>query len=586
MASKARTRQELQIEVANLRARVAEAEEILRAIRDYEVDAVVVQAPQGDRVYALETADHAYRQMVEQMREGAATLTPDGVVLFANQPLVRMLHGAIEQVVGEPFTRYLLPEEQPRLLALLQQPAGGRLAAHLHTIDGERLPVSISASRVLIEDAPVALLLITDVTYERQADRVTKLLHLSTRLSAAITYAQVGEAIVNGAIRVFEADCGFVAVPATAGNQWYTLFTTGYSPERVAQIASLPLQTGQPVSDAILARAPVLVETAADLAARYPGWLPPTAEAGGGPLLAVPLLLLDRLVGVLHIEFHGAWTLEAEDRDLVLTVAQQCAQALERASLYNELEQRIHERTRELQTANDRLATANRRLRDEIAERRAVQRQLERSREEERMRIARELHDELGGDLTALKMDVSRVLRGKALSADLRKQLAEVNHSIEAAIHSVRRLATELRPQILDELGLVPALEAHFQEFLKRSGLTGELVCTVEDDVLNAEAATACFRIFQEALTNVARHANATHVSVHLEPDGDSVLLRVVDNGRGMRAEERQAPGHLGLIGIQERASVLAAHVEISSTPGAGTTVLLRMPLGPADTPS
>ena len=577
MAANVHTKQELLTEVADLRLRLAEAEDILRAIRDYEVDALVVRAPQGDQVFALETADHAYRQMVEQMREGAATLTTDGMVLFGNQALARLLNCTLQKIVGQPFADFLSLSDRPRLAALLQEREGGRIAGHLQTVDGGRIPVSYSASRMLVDEQPVVLLLITDLSHVKQADRVARLLHLASRLSVAVTQAQVAEAIVNGALQAFEADSGFVAVPAEGGAELRTLHTLGHSAERARQLAVLPLQSGQPVSDAIRQRDLIVVETAEERQQRYPHWPRPTTEGDAGALLALPLLLPDRLVGVLQIGFRGSRPFESDDRDFVLTVAQQCAQALERASLYSDLEQRVQVRTGELRAANDQLADANRLLKDEIAERREVQRQLERSREEERTRVARELHDELGGALTALRMDVSRLLKDPKLPAGARQGLSNVNNSIESAIHSVRRLATALRPLLLDDFGLVAALDAHFHEFIKRSGLSGEFVSEIDEFSLSGEADIACVRIFQEALTNVARHAQATRVSARLELDGDTAVLRVTDNGRGMRQDERHAPGHLGLVGMQERAGLLGAPLEIISAPGQGTTVLVRL---------
>src|SRR5579859_4414584 len=216
MPVKSRTKKDLLAEMADLRQRMAEAEAILQAIRDYEVDALVVHAPQGDQVYALETADVAYRQMVEQMREGAASLTPDGLILYGNQRLATLLGCRLDQLVGEPFAQFMPAAERPRLAGLLSQAEGGRASARVETADGRHIPVSFSASRLQVDEQPVVLLLITDLTYERQADRVTRLLHLTTRLAMAVTYAQAAEAIVNGALRVFDADCGFVAVPIEA----------------------------------------------------------------------------------------------------------------------------------------------------------------------------------------------------------------------------------------------------------------------------------------------------------------------------------------------------------------------------------
>jgi PAS domain S-box-containing protein len=568
------TKQALHAEMIDLRARLAEAEETLRAIRDYEVDALVVQAPDGDRVYALELADQAYRQMVEQMNEGAVTLSLEGTVLFANQPLARLLLRPVGELVGQGFQEWLPAVDRAHVLALLGDPAGGRVAGHVRLPDGRHLPVAFSASRVVLETEPAVLLLITDLTNEEQADRVTRLLQLSTRLAVAVTPAQVGEVIVHGALQVFDGFCGFLAVPADRGG-WSLAHCVGYSTERVAALAPLLSGANSPTAEALRLGGLLIAANLAERQTRFPNW--PTPVSGGplGALLTVVLQLPDRVMGVLHVDFAGEWAAEADDRDFVLTVAQQCAQAQERAALYGVLEQRIQERTEALQAAN-------RRLQNEMAERRTMQRQLDRAREIERQRIARELHDELGGDLTALKMDVSRIRRAPGLPAKALADLTNLSRAIEGTINSVRRLSTELRPQILDDLGLVPALEAYFQDFLKRSGLTGDLICAMPEERLQGEAATACFRIVQEALTNVLRHAQASRVTVRLEPAGAGVRLEITDDGRGMRPEDRAAPGHLGLVGIQERADMLAAELDIISAPGDGTTIRVLIPLAPA----
>jgi PAS domain S-box-containing protein len=578
MAAKVPTKQELLAEVADLRQRMTEAEDILRAIRDYEVDALVVRAPQGEQVVALETADAAYRQMVEQMREGAATLTPAGVVLFGNQPLARLLGCPPQQIVGEPFINFMPDADRPRLAALLATHEGGRTASHIQNATGVRIPVSFSASRMLVDEQPVVLLLVTDLTYEKQADRVARLLRLATRLSVALTPAQAAEAVVNGALRAFDADDAFVAVPAEGESYLRIAHAVGYTPERLSDLEQLPLRVGQPVSDAIRLRDLVVVESAAECQQRYPHWPPPTPQGSVGALLALPLLLPNRLLGVLQLGFSSAHSVELDDRDFALTVAQQCAQALERASLYRELEQRVQARTAELQSANALLAEANQQLTEEIAERRATQRQLDRLREEERTRVARELHDELGGGLTVLKMDIGRLLKDAALPEPVCAQLREMSDAVDGAIESMRRLATELRPLTLDDLGLEAALDVHFQEFLRRSGLNGEFVSAVEGLALPEEAALACFRIFQEALTNVARHAEATRVTASLEQQAEGLVLSVTDNGRGMRLPDGHARGHLGLVGMQERAAQLGARLKFISAPGQGTTVLLQLP--------
>lgn len=578
MQPRRRSKHELQLEIADLRLRMAEAQDILRAIRDHEVDALVVRAPQGDQIFALESADQAYRQMVEQMHEGAATVTTDGTVLYANHQFAQLLHASHDALIGRPIADSFLLADRPLVADLLQRPNGGRLNAQLLSGNGSRVPVALSASCIVVDDRSVVLLLFTDLTYERQADRVARLLRLATRLSMAVTGTQVAEAVINGALQTFDAVAGLVAAPAEDGQPLHTLHAVGYSAGRSTQAATLALTPGHPLTDAILTGDLVKFETAEELWQQYPECPGPTETGDVGALLAMPLLVPERAIGGLLVWFAGPHSFDPEERDFALTVAQQCAQALERASLHRELEQRVEARTADWRAAHARLAETNQQLLKEIAERREIQRQLERTREEERARVARELHDELGGTLTGLKMDVARVLKDTDLPERVHQRLSDVSATIDTAMLAVRRLATDLRPQALDDLGLLPALEAHFGEFLTRTGLSGTFTCEPDHLDLTSETATACFRIFQEALTNIARHARASAVAVRIEEVNGDLMLSVSDNGIGLTPSEQAAHGHWGLVGMRERAHLLGASLEVLTAPGAGTTVRLSFP--------
>jgi PAS domain S-box-containing protein len=201
-------------------------------------------------------------------------------------------------------------------------------------------------------------------------------------------------------------------------------------------------------------------------------------------------------------------------------------------------------------------------------------------RESERTRIARELHDELGQALTALKMDTD--LLGSTLPAD-RPDLAERTDAMRALLDSTvattRRISADLRPLVLDDLGLGAAAEWLAQGFAQRT----QIPCSLQVDAACAQLgephASALFRIMQESLTNVARHARATRVSVRLERRGDDAVLTVLDDGVGMDRAARPNPRSFGLRGIGERALLLGGSAEIASRPGAGTTLVARIPL-------
>ena len=214
---------------------------------------------------------------------------------------------------------------------------------------------------------------------------------------------------------------------------------------------------------------------------------------------------------------------------------------------------------------------------------RALAGRLQTVREEEQTRIAREIHDELGGALTGLKIDFSLLTRAalkiknETVKTSLLAGMDSMIESIDATIHTVRRIAMELRPGVLDDLGLAAALEWQLKDFEKRTGIRCEFFPPVEDISLDADLSTALFRIFQEAMTNVARHSGATEVCVRLHADADSTTLEVADNGKGIGKKKTLSKESLGLLGMRERAQMFGGRVTVTGTPGRGTTVTVEI---------
>jgi PAS domain S-box-containing protein len=210
--------------------------------------------------------------------------------------------------------------------------------------------------------------------------------------------------------------------------------------------------------------------------------------------------------------------------------------------------------------------------------------QLQNVREAERKYLSRELHDSLGQVLTALKIDLSVLAqRMPPSSRSLRAKLRAAQALVDTAMEVTHRVATELRPGILDDLGLVPAVRWAALEFERRTGLG----CATEIRGLEAGVddalATTIFRILQEALTNVARHADASSVQVTLAEDGRELTLVVQDDGKGIAATDAGRARNLGLLGMRERVSAWGGSVEVRGQPERGTTVHVRIPLAQAE---
>jgi PAS domain S-box-containing protein len=238
-------------------------------------------------------------------------------------------------------------------------------------------------------------------------------------------------------------------------------------------------------------------------------------------------------------------------------------------TLYTVILRDITERRR----ADRQLLDSNRQLRELSAT-------LQNVREKERTRIARELHDELGQQLTGLKLELSWLGNQLAEKRDgLAAKVESMKQQIELTIKSVRRISTDLRPALLDDLGLCPAIEWLAADFSAKTGIAVDLDLAADEGTHGDALATALFRITQECLTNVARHAGATQVRISLRYEDNQLIFAVSDNGKGIvQSDKPKARGH-GLIGIRERAIMLGAEAEFISTPGAGTTVRISIPL-------
>jgi signal transduction histidine kinase len=264
--------------------------------------------------------------------------------------------------------------------------------------------------------------------------------------------------------------------------------------------------------------------------------------------------------------------------------------------LNEELEQRVIEQTKELRATNQELRreiTERKQAEEEIKatseQLRKLSASLQSAREEERTRIARELHDELGSALTALRWgldEISEMLSTAVPGAEIgkvREKIATLTTLIDATFETVRRISSELRPGILDEAGLVAAIEWAAKQFEGRTGIICRFESSLEDVHLSREQSTAIFRIFQEALTNILRHAEATRVGITMKEEAGEFVLTISDNGKGITAQQQSGAETLGMLGMRERAHLIGGEVSITTAEGRGTVVTVRVPIAGRD---
>jgi PAS domain S-box-containing protein len=270
--------------------------------------------------------------------------------------------------------------------------------------------------------------------------------------------------------------------------------------------------------------------------------------------LGIPLVAHGTVIGMYSLSKRDAGSITVEHQQLAEALSAQAAVAVENALLFEQV-----------QAAGTRLQTLSRRLVE-------VQ-------ETERRSIARELHDEASQSLTSLLFGLRLLDKGLAGNESAAAQIADLKHTTEAVMEDLHRLATDLRPASLEHLGLVRALRQHLARVESTSGIAVRFMARgLEEDRLPNAVEITIFRVVQEALTNVLRHARASRVDVLAERRGDRVIVVVEDDGVGFDPERTELGGRLGRVGMRERAEALGGTLTVESSPGAGTTVAVEVP--------
>jgi PAS domain S-box-containing protein len=306
--------------------------------------------------------------------------------------------------------------------------------------------------------------------------------------------------------------------------------------------------------------------------------------------------------GKIRVRGDAMAFIHAEDRDLVLSTVKSAVKNKEPYSFYYRVlrpdgdERIVHSRgqivsdqdgspIKVLGATQDvtELKRAEEKLKATSAQLRALSQSVQSAREEEATRIAREIHDELGSSLSRLKWDLELVgkeylqVEGVANLSKLQEKITAMRALIDDTIDAIRRISAELRPSALDDLGLLAAIRWHARQFEVRTGIVTLLDSSFEDIDLTDQQSTAVFRIFEEAMTNVLRHAQATQVDIKLEVENADLLLTIRDNGRGITEAEKTNRLSLGLLGMRERATLIGGRLDIEGSEEGGTVVTLRL---------
>lgn len=534
----------------------------------------------------------------------------DATITSWNRAAQRLYGYAPEEAIGRSIAMLMTPESGDELASIMEGLKKGERFEHYETVrvtkDGRRIPVEVSISPVMGEESSIigASTIAREISKRKEVEANQRfLLDANELLASSLDYKATLERVAQLAVPGFADWC---VVHIVRGDGAVEQIALAHSDPAKVQLA-YTLQTKYPPSPdgpsalqtVLHTGKPELVTDVPDQAlaamARSQEHLELLRAVGIKSYMVVPLVARGRSLGAISfVSGESGRRFSTEDLQFARILASRAALAIDNARLYSEaqafneeLERRVIDRTIEL-------VASNRQLEEQIEERRREQLKLESSygllrelasrlnavREEERARIARELHDELGQALTALRYDLSSL--GNHIpkaNVGLKSQTKAMLDRIDATIQLVRRIATELRPGMLDDLGLAAAIEWQAQEFAQRTGIDLRVTLPEEEVNPDRERATAIFRVFQETLTNITRHSKATQVDVRLESVEGGLRLQVQDNGVGFEQAQAQAKRSLGLLGMRERAEILGGSFQVDSAVGKGTTVVMTVPL-------
>jgi PAS domain S-box-containing protein len=497
-----------------------------------------------------------YRQLVDLSPDGIF-IVRDSRVVFLNSAAMRMFGASTpDQVLGQSPLRFFHPDDHTLIRARLRQLLLGKSIPTVEEtivgLDGTVTDVEVTST--LLEDSQdrAVQVIVRDITERKRTESALR--ESEERLSLAFAGAQEG-------VWDWNLETGAVVYSP----HWRKML--GYSEEEVEPHVSAWERLLHPEDRAI-------VRDVVDGVLR------------GERDYTVEFRLQHKDGHYVHVLSRG-FPVRRDDgvvsrivgTHFDLTERKKAEEALMRA--HEELEQRVRERTSEL-------AFANASLRAEIRERERAERartelltRLVFAQEDERKRIAREMHDQFGEQLTALGLGIRALKDACAPQADLRQMVDGLEKVAQQLDRDVDHLVWELRPTALDDLGLRAALDNYVQDWSRRVGIRADLHTTgLSADRLTSEIETTLYRIAQEALNNVAKHARADSVDVILERRSDYVSLIIEDDGVGFE-QGAAGPPHqgFGLLGMQERAALVGATVQIESAAGEGTTIIVRMPM-------
>lgn len=529
---------DLKDQIEELKLQLSESQDIIQAIQNGEVDALVVHGPSDDQIYTLKDAEHPYRVMVETMNEGAATLAPDGTIFYCNHKLASLLNVEMSKIIGVQMSNFIIPAHVSAFQSVLQRGTlgTGRAEVELKSAKGASIPVLVSTQALFVENNQMVSLIVTDLSEHKRTEQI-----IASEKFAQTVLEQAANAVIV---------CDNDGIIIRASEKALNLIGTGIQGlyfDCVFEQFYPVLATGNPALQGI-SRKPVC------LSSLYRGKIPTGSE--------IALIINGQAKQSFVINFSPL----SQDNAIVgysisltdITSQKKAEEAL--AKTNEELEIRVKERTRELTLANEQLKRYSYRI--------------TRVQEEERKRVAYKLGEELAQTLAAIKLEAD------LMTEKVSSYIENVREMMGTVVQNTVTFSNELRPSVLGNLGLPEALEAIIGEICRNGELEIVLKTNGTQRRLHDEVETALFRIAQEAMDNIIKHSGATKAKVNLGFLKNGIKLTIIDNGKGFDTErEPDLKGVYGLISMKERAHQIGGEVKIKSEFEKGTIITVTVPL-------
>ncbi len=512
------------------------------------------------------TTDPYRDAIIAYSNDAIIEATPEGTIITWNAAAETLFGYATAEVKGRPISMLSPEDRAEEFQEIMGRVRRGVRVDRLETVrtgkDGQRVDVSITVFPISDSAGGVARIISILRDISRRLRGRETILQQNREL---LTFYRLSEIFLSprslmesyrDLVEEIRAATGFpMASIAVLDEARQTIVMQGLSSAEASDSPPPEYSLDATLSGTVVRTGKPLIEMQLLNRREHDAMIPPWGAAQ--VFVGFPMKVGDRIIGSLNLAHTESVEISEHTARWIESLANYVAALTDR--------KRAEE---ELQTSREQLRELSRWTQSAI--------------EEERKRIAREIHDELGQELSLLQLDLG--LLGEQLPGGERDQLARIESmtaSIDSAIRSVQKIATDLRPTLLDDLGLGAAVEWAVKEFQKRTSVPCSIAIDPPDLRLDQERSIALFRILQEGLTNVLRHARASNVDITLTKSGGNVVLQIRDDGRGISPRQIRDSKSVGLTGIRERVRPWGGSVTIRGIPGKGTEILITVPVEP-----